>query len=254
MKKPSKSLWPRLALAMGVALLSLGAIGCPPYPLEPGTDCWETQTGTQQRLKTLPAGFFGEVDGQKSNAMPNPLIELAGLPLDPGVVSEVCGCPEEVEYDVTWLDPHGVPTEPDSGHAVTQVKTPTTPVDTCIRRTVAADVKKEGVALKVDIELVKLSLQSVNPIEVEYGHGKPDVQRPKKSFDVFITESGTQKAGSMTFTTNSIASGKAKGDSLLGNLFVNYDVEFREVGNPANTFSRTGLSLKFSGTKGNFTR
>jgi hypothetical protein len=120
MGRSAKTHWPLLALAAGVALLTLGANGCPPYPLEPGTDCWHTETGTQQRFKTLPAGFFGEVNGEKSNPVINPLIELTGN-VDPADVEDLlkkCGCPEKVEYEVSWLDRHGNPVDPDSKHRV----------------------------------------------------------------------------------------------------------------------------------------
>jgi hypothetical protein len=260
MGRSTKTLLPVLALAAGVALLSLGARGCPPQPLEPGVDCWHTETGTQQRFKTLPPGTFGSLDGTEktqSNPVTTQSIELTGN-VDPADVEDLlakCGCPEEVEYDITWLDPHGVETDPNSGHAVTQVKTPTTTVDTCIRRTARANVQNKGVASQVEIQLVAVRLKSVNPIEVTYGGGPP-ASRPKKYFDVFVTESGTQKVGKMTLTTNTIANGKANGDVLLGSLPVHYDVTFREVGNPTNEYYLKDLSLRLVNkvTGGKFVR
>ena len=258
MRKPFRKQLPLpLAFAM-IALLSLGQ-ACGPGPLEPGTDCWKTDTGTQQSLRTLPAGFFNQPGdtGPKSDAIPNPLIELMGNPLSVDDVANVCNCPESVDYTITWLDPHGTPVPSDSRHAVSQQVTRTTSIDTCIRRTVAANVGETGTALDVAIELVKLSLKSVEPLTVTYGGGPPGGgppggrpsggppgdPPPTKQFDVFVTESGTQRPGQMTFTTNTISGGQANGNTSMGVLHIDYDVTFVEVGNPGNTFPRPGLTL-----------
>lgn len=250
MREPTRKLWSPFVLLMAVALPSLGAIGCDAV-IEEGTDCWQTEAGTFQRLPTLPANFFGE----GSDAIPtaHAVIELEGVPLDPAFVAapypEGCGCPEDVEVELVWVDRHGSPVAGDSAHRVRQVPNLETEVDTCIRRGQNARFRNQGDAVKVDVELVALSLKSVEPLEVTYKAKGPE-EGPTKLFDVFVTQGASQKKGSMTLTAGSVQARKAKGDILLENLPITYDVEFREHGGTA-TFSKTDLTTKLrSGTGG----
>jgi hypothetical protein len=212
--------------------------------LKLGTDCWQTEPGTEQRLGTVPANFFGE----GSKAIPTPTIKFKGVPLSPQRVSDPppkgCGCPAKVDVKITWLDRHGNVAK-NMMHAVKQVVDATTKVDTCVRRTKNATFKAKGVAQKVDIQLVALSLQSVEPLRVSYKSG------PDKLFDVFVTESGTQDIGTMTLTPTSLSARRAKGNVKLGMLHIRYDVKFVERGGKLS-FSMTGERLQLVNTPGTF--
>lgn len=253
MRKPFRKLW--LLICALVAVFALPSLQAQPpgAVLKVGTDCWQTETGTEQRLHTIPAGFFGT----GSQAVPNPTIKFKGVPLPTSRVKGAykstdkppnCGCPEKVDTKITWLDPHGNPTN-DMRHAVKQVVDETTKVDTCVRRTTSARLRGKA-PQKVSILLVALSLQSVEPLRVTFKHPGtlPDTF---KDFDVFVTESGTQRAGSLTFTPESVAGGKAKGNTKLGSLHITYDVKFVEHGGAA-TFTMTNQRLQLVNTKGTF--
>jgi hypothetical protein len=252
MKSPFRKRWLLLsALVIPLALPSLEAqeqqAVAPAQEaavLKEGSDCWQTEPGTQQRLRTLPANFFG----QGSKAVPNPTIKFKGVPLPPARVKDPfpkgCGCPEKVDTKITWLDPHGNVTR-DMRHAVKQVVDQTTKVDTCVHRKTNANFKGRGVAQKVDIQLVALSLQSIEPLKVTYTNGST------KLFDVFVTESGPQDTGTMTFTPTSFNARRAKGNVKLGALHITYDVKFVEHGGTA-TFSVTGQRLQLVNTPGTF--
>lgn len=242
-----------LSSVIALVLLSVGAAAAQPAAPPPGrpeiplgSDCWQTQKGTQQRLPAFPAGFFGAGSG----AVPPATIQLQGVPLDPAFVAAPyprgCGCPEHVTTTITWLDPHNNPTR-DMRHAVKQVVDRKTEVDTCVHRKTNAKFKGKGVAVKVDIELVALSLKSVTPLTVSYRGAPPTT----KQFDVFVKQSSPpQNTGTMTFTP---AAGHRNGDVNLGRLPVKYDVSFVQTGGGGATFSRTGQRLVFEGTRGTFT-
>jgi hypothetical protein len=235
------------ALLIALALLSAGAaVAQPPGPpgrpeIPEGSDCWQTQKGTEQRLAAFPAGFFGT----GSAAIPPRTIQFQGVPLDPAFVAAAypkgCGCPEHVTTTITWLDPHNNPTR-DMRHAVKQVIDRKTDIDTCIHRKTNAKFQGQGKAVKVDIELVALSLKSVSPLTVSYRGGTT------KAFDVFIKQSSPpQQTGTMTFTP---APGNKKGDVKLGQLHIKYDAKFVGPGG-SPTFTRTD-KLTLAGTNGKF--
>jgi hypothetical protein len=244
MQESSRKLW-LLPSALMIAL-ALPSLAAPPEEavIKEGSDCWQTETGTEQRLHTLPAGFFGN----GSNAVPNPTVRFQGEPLAvnrvKGAYPPNCGCPNKVDTKITWLDPHGNQTR-DMRHAVKQVVDETTKVDTCIRRKTNAKFKGKGVAQKVDIQLVALSLKSVEPLKVSYKDGHT------KSFDIWVTESGTQDTGTMTFTPKSLDKRLAKGDVKLGSLHITYDVKFVEHGGTA-TYSLKDQKLHLVNTPGTF--
>lgn len=236
-------------LAMALLMAKLSAAQPPQFAIPEGTDCWHTEAGTEQRLATLPAGFFGP----GSKAVPKTTIALVGVPLPAAFVAapfpQGCGCPQNVTTVITWLDPHGNPTN-DARHAVKQVVDQTTTVDTCIRRTVNASFPGQGASKQVNIVLVALSLKSVKPLTVSFSKG------PDRKFDVFVKQSGRQRPGSMTLTAGGLQGGKRTGNARLRNLHITYDVEFREVV-PAGTRPivkrLTGQRLTLTGTKGTFT-
>lgn len=250
MREPSRKL--RLlssVLAIAIVLLSAGAAGAQPpvKEVKVGTDCWQTQPGTQHTIATLPAGFFGP----GSPALAKVVIKFKGKPLTPtevtGPFPPNCACSED-NVKITWLDRHGNPVGPDRMiHAVTEVVT--TNVDTCVRRTTTAKITKKGPtgAVKVDLQLVQLSLQSETPLEVKLRGGSV------KKYDVFVTESARQPSGGsqMTLTPSHVDAKKASGDVKLGNLHFNYDVEFKPVGGGPSVFMR-GKALKLANTRGTF--
>lgn len=251
MRQPSSKRWSRtLASVLFLAVVGLTLQACPQPELAEGTDCWHTEPGTFQKLPTLPANFFG----QGSRAIPNPTVQFEGLALDPTFVSDPypqgCGCPQNVDVEVTWQDRHGSPVAGDSAHAVKQVVTPTTTVDTCIRRKTRASFNR-GQATKVDVELVALSLQSIEPLEVSYRGEPPQGEETTRLFDVFVTQSASQKqqGGTMTFTPGKIRNGRADGDVNLDDLRITYDLRF-VAQDGSGEFTRTGLSTRLRSPNG----
>ncbi|MCP4202193.1 MAG: hypothetical protein GY769_09685 [bacterium] len=240
MKKSSKYAWAgQIALAI-VATAFIGA-GCPP-DIPPGTDCWVTQPGTAQTVQ-IPHNFFGPASDPVNTVIP-----LEGLPLSGAEVLN-CGCTDDVEIE--WVDRHGNPTDPNSGHAVEQRVNPTDPFDTCIWRKVTANWDGENVGVDVEIELRQLSLKSVEPLEVTWHETTDPVPSMTKLFDVFVTESATQNGGSMTFTPDDLTCNKAEGGITLGDLPVKWDVRFVEVGGGIER-TITDQPLILAGTLGDF--
>jgi hypothetical protein len=248
MQRPSRKLWLLISALVVVFGLSSLEAWAQDAVLKEGSDCWQTQPGTQQRLHTIPAGFFGP----GSQAVPNPTINFKGVPLPTekvkGAFPPNCGCPDKVDVKITWTDPHGNVTR-DMRHAVKQHVDESTKVDTCVHRMNSAAFRGKGASRKVEIQLVALSLTSVEPLKVTYRN--PGAANTTKSFDVFVTESGTQDKGDITLTANSVNRRLAKGKVKLGNLHITYDVKFVEHGGTA-TFTMTGQKLHLVNTLGTF--
>jgi len=248
MQTPSRKLWLLISALVVVFGLSSLEAWAQNAVLREGSDCWQTEPGTQQRLHTIPAGFFG----RGSQAVPNPTIKFKGVPLPTarveGAFPPNCGCPDKVDVNITWTDQHGNVTK-DMRHAVKQHVDESTKVDTCVHRMNSATFRGKGASQKVEIQLVALSLTSVGPLKVTYKN--PGAANTTKSFDVFVTESGTQDKGDMTLTANSVRRRLAKGNVKLGNLHITYDVKFVEHGGTA-TFTMTGQKLKLVNTPGTF--
>jgi hypothetical protein len=223
------------ALVIALVLPSLEARASDLIP--EGTDCWATKSPGTEATFTLPANFFG--DGSK--AMPHVSISFKGLPLTPEVVKTKCGC--QVNTKIDYIDRHGNVGGQKTVHTVSSRTTETTDVDTCVRRTKSAKFHGKGVSERVDIQLVKLSLQSEKPLVATYKDGKT------KSFNVFVTESGPQDTGTMTFTPKTIDKLSA-GDVRLGRLHITYDVTFKEVAPGTATFTLKDQKLQLTnGTK-----
>ena len=234
-----------LTLVIALALLSAAAaVAAPPVKdVKVGTDCWQTQDGTEQTIATIPAGFFCA----GSKAISKARIEFKGKPLSVQDVNGKCGCPKQVDTKITWTDRHGnAITDPNRMvHAVTQHVDESTKVDTCVRRTTTAKLTKKNEVVTVNLQLIALSLESKSPIQVTCGDGS------KKEFTVFVTQSASQPRGSqMTFTPKSLDAKKADGDVKLKSLHISYDVEFKPKSGPS-LFMR-GKSLKLENTLGTF--
>jgi hypothetical protein len=247
MRKSYRKLWLLAsALVLMLALPSLAAqppeaAAKPAGPeIKEGTDCWHTAAGTQAVI-TIPQDTLG----RGSKRMNNVTIKLKSLPLSVDDVKNKCGC--QVDTKIEYIDPHGNVLPEKTIHAVQQRTTETTDVDTCVRRTKNAKFHGKGVAVRVDIQLVKLSLQSEQPLKAAYDHG------PAKSFDVKVTESGPQDTGTMTFTPTTLGA-HPKGNVRLGQLHITYDVTFTEVRPGTSTYTLHGqkLTLKNGRRPGTF--
>lgn len=249
MQTPLRKLWLSIStLAVVFGLSSLEVVRAQESVLKAGSDCWQTEPGTLQRLHTIPAGFLG----RGSQAVPNPTIKFKGVPLPVdrvrGAFPPKCGCPDKVDVKITWTDMHGNVTN-DMRHAVKQHVDESTKVDTCVHRMTSARFRGKGASQKVEIQLVALSLASVEPLVVTYKNpGRPDTT---KRFDVFVTESGTQDKGDITFTANSVEHRLAKGNVKLGALHVTYNVKFVEE-RGTETYTLTGQKLHLVNTPGTF--
>ena len=251
MREPSRKTRLLFASVTTLALLCAVAAGAQPVKeIKVGTDCWKTEPGTEHTIATLPAGFFGA----GSQALSNKVIKFKGKPLTPtevtGPFPPNCACAED-NLTITWRDRHGNVVGPDRMvHAVT--KDVTTAVDTCVRRTTTTKITKKGPtgAVKVNLLLVQLSLQSEAPLEVTFKVGGAT---STKKYDVFVTESAPQPRGNsqMTLTPSHVDAKKASGDVKLGSLHFGYDVEFRPVGGGRSIFMR-GKTLKLANTRGTF--
>jgi len=219
MSSPSRKLWVLFAvLAIALALPSLaqppGAAGKPEGPgIKEGTDCWVTDPGKTEATLFLPRDACGA--GSKPAHVH---FALKGVPLSLAD-AKACGC--QVDTMITYLDPHGNVLQERTRHAVKQVTTETTKVDTCIRRSKDAKFHGKGVAEKVDIQLVQLSLQSEKPVPCG-----------TKTFTICVTESSVQdtdKPSSMTFTPTTLGR-LSKGNVKLERLHIRYDVTFIAAG------------------------
>ena len=218
MRKPSRKSW-LLVSALVIALVSPslaqapGAAAKPEGPgIKEGTDCWQTQPGTQATL-FLPPDACGA--GSKPAHV---TVALKGVPLSVDD-AKACGC--QVDTKITYVDPHGNVLPEKTVHAVKQITTETTKVDTCIRRSKDAKFHGKGVAEKVDIQLVQLSLQSEKPVPCG-----------TKTFTICVTESSVQdtdKPSSMTFTPTTLGR-LSKGNVKLERLHIRYDVTFIAAG------------------------
>jgi hypothetical protein len=214
-------------LASSLAAQAPEAAARPEVPgIKLGTDCWETTKGTQAEL-FLPAGACGA--GSKPAHV---TVGIKGVPLTVAE-AKACGC--QVDTKIEYIDPHGVTSSEKTRHAVKQVTTETTKVDTCVRRTKNAKFPAQAVPVKVDIQLVQLSLQSVQPIDCN-----------NKKFTLCITESSKQPdgGGTMTFTPSTVGR-LSKGSVKLGQLHIRYDVTFiAPGGNCADLPKGTLFTLK----------
>jgi len=175
----------------------------------------------------LPPGFFGAIGGDPSDPFARADIPLEGNP----PVDKFERFPPPLV--VQWVDTHGNAVGPDSVHKVNQILVPenTGKADTVVRRNDDAIFNGVGDAPTIDIEIVALSLQSVDPIVVTYGGAGV------KLWDVFVTldETAFQPVGSMDLTSDTFVDGVSVSGSIDNlDLPVAYKVTFREVQDPGN--------------------
>jgi hypothetical protein len=187
-----------------------------------GCDCYETEVGTKVDIPTLPQGFFGNNGGFPSDPLTPGGWPMRGEPLPSAVVATLC--PNSVVFETIWVDQHGTPVSPDDVHKVGQVHVATYPnIDSVVCRPGATPVPPVGGSAPVPIELVELSLVSVNPITVTYNGGNPT------QWNVIVTENGPSPGGLMTITTTGQVPGAIQGGMTLGTLPVQYQISFQEI-------------------------
>ncbi len=189
-------------------------------------------------------------------AVPGPPDPTQLFPLPPGLTPPT----GIVGFRVTWLDPHGTVVGPDSKHKVTQLVEPILgvwPFDTVIERKSAADIAGVGDETTIPIEIVWLSLKSVQPVDLgDPAHTQVDVYaglhpgsqiegKTKLTSTTLAGEAGTIDLGLKGTTSDDPAS-----PDFLG-LPVIYDVLFIPHGMdpiPANVIYRQdGVVAMFHG-------
>jgi hypothetical protein len=221
-----------------LAALSLLMVGTAQAQVEAGVDCWETQVGSSASVGPFPPGFFGDVGGMLSDPLPDMLVFVEGVPLPPAT----CPCDDE---PVEWFDEHGNPVEPDDIHKVSQKDAD---YDTCVERPTDADFGGGvGVPESVPIEIIELSLKSVDPIVVTYNGGN------NTDCDLFIELDGAQGLGSIEMIPSSLGPGST-GSMELEGLPVNLRISYLCTGPGATGASQTqgGLNTNFEGSTGKF--
>ena len=194
---------------------------------DPGDTAIDLGTDPGGDNPPLPPGFFGTIGPVPSD----PFVQV-GIPLEgnPPVEDFMQFQPPLV---LDWVDPHGNVVGPDSVHAVGQQLVPlnTHIYDTVVRRNDDAVFNAVADAPTVDIEIVALSLQSVDPIVVHYG------SEGVRLWDVFVTldETAVQPVGSMDLTSDTFVDGVSVSGSIDNlDLPVAFKVTFQEVDNPGN--------------------
>ena len=222
-------------MILAVMLLVAPAAQAAPVTIPGDFDAFKTEGPTSVDIPRMPVpggpsfpeGFFGMKGVIPSDPIlpPNPsdpdgIVTAFRIPLQGHPAGLPALLPQEifdsVFFTTKWVDQHGNEVGPDSVHKVNQVQEPTClpfpcNFDTVVRRTGDATFNGVGETQEVPIEIVALSLMSINPIEVTYGGA------PSSFFDVFVTLSpGPQLTGKMGLISTSIGRGTVQGDLNLG--------------------------------------
>lgn len=196
-----------------------------------GTDCWQTEPGTNAAIPPLPAGFFGPLCA----AYPGALVPMTGGTLTPEELAN-CDCPPSPPTEVTFVDVHGDPVPAGSIHAVSQVPFQAPTPDTCVRRKQDATFPGGvGVPETIPIELIELSLVSVNPITV-------NCPGPTL-WNVFVTEDGVQAEGTMELTPTVLVPA-AQGVATVPNLPVDVRFRFEPVGGGSPVVQTANVNMQ----------
>ena len=184
-----------------------------------GLDAFLTGSPTTTDTPELPPGFFGVTLAGPSDPIP----AVPDFPVESYPFPDVCGLPnpfpvDQLELDIEWVDPHGNVVGPDSQHAVgtkEKVIVPTPPYnfDTVVRRNNAIDLSNPGESEPVEIEMVWLSLRSVDPIPVSYGGGSDTT-----FYDVYVCLSDVVPPvkGRVMFEAVTATPGEVTGTSDIG--------------------------------------
>lgn len=171
--------------------------------IEAGHVFFQSQPESVLNLGNVPAGFFGTVEGEPSDAieLSNPLrVPIEGRPTGPmGLVGSNLGDMQDV-----WTAPMGSHW---IVHTVGSIRASSPGVkdtDTIVRLTNSLTLDYVGDTGTIGLEMVSLSLQSQAPIEVTYGG-----DRYSASFHVIsvLDPKVTQRQGTMTVTRTGDRSG-----------------------------------------------
>jgi hypothetical protein len=141
-----------LTIAVIVAVMFLMPLAVHAVTIVEGFDFWNT---TEAEVEILGVGMVP----LKGLPFPpdNPFFPLPPIPIIGGAL-------------FLNLDRHGNEVGPDSRHKVSQILRPdVTPFDTIVRRKAGVDISGVGSEADVPIEIVWLSLMSVNPIDIGFG-------------------------------------------------------------------------------------
>jgi hypothetical protein len=216
-----------------VAALVFGPLRAGAVDITAGFDGAIAQAGTRIAIGPLPAGFFGP--GSDPFSQTDVAFEgdpsASGQDGDPGI-------------EFTW--PPGNCLEKSGGGfslCISMIKnmTPSTPVDTLIERLEDGSVTPGQPVADIDIEIVELSLKSVDPITVDFNGGATS-----KDYDVHVDLDGVQTGGTITLTATSFTAGDeiATGTTVV-DVNIGYSIYFEEVGNPSNNMTIGGLNGDF---------
>ena len=204
-----------------------------PLLIRAGDDLFESPAGqsfvTVPVTTPIPSGFFGMKSGTPSDPVSG-TISLQGLPL---TNTTPTGSQE--------FQPHGQFGELAllARHGVLATSQGTGRPDTLVRRLSDATLGDIGgttaPSATIPIEIVALSLVSVQPIQVTYGGGNPSF------FDVFVDlPPSTQSTGAMTISRTGAFSG-----TLMSTLPVNSRVTFVNRAGPSGTDQPQGPLNRF---------
>ena len=194
-----------------VLLVGRGEAG--PLVIQPGEDGFVTQPGSIAPLPSLPAGFFGNINGTDSDATAAVDITVVS---GPDLVALV-----EVTTFLTGEGCHGHAGQLNSGHCYEQRLETLVPIyDTVIQRS-GGTIANEGDSLNASIEFVHLSLMSASPLEVTYG------AEGSLLYDILVEldeEGGAQTLGTLALNRTTSFAG-----TMDTSLPVRYKVTFTEV-------------------------
>ncbi len=205
-----------------------------------GIDAFRSEVPTWFELPEFPPGSFGRVDGTESDAVLSSEFPLMGYPYP-----DVFGPPDpfppsQLQYQTTWVDRHGNRVGPDSEHKVsgsTRVIVPDPPYnfDTVVRRNSAATFTNPGDEAVIGVEMLWLSLKSVDPLEITFAGSDDPGDPPPKYYDIYVGLSAMpQVVGRMSATAVEMGrAGEVTGTLDLGAVGDEIDVEFGEYGDPS---------------------
>lgn len=237
-----------LLIEMLFAAQSLHAVTIPA-----GYDFFITGAGTHVEIGTepggdnppIPLGFFGVKNGSPSDTFSG-VVDLKSF-FGPNLIYPYPSPfpPFQNIFRTKWLDPHGNEVGPNSAHKVQQVLEPIDPFDTIIQRKDSATLANAGDSTEVEIEIIWLSLVSIDPIKVTYG------PEPSSFFDVYVglSDSTPQQQGK-TRLTATVPGGSegtvdlgSKTDPVLG-LPLIYDVYFFDVNDSSTKYKISNVPAR----------
>ena len=187
---------------VGQVLLDIDpASNAVPLVMPAGTDYFQTPAnGTAMVLPAIPAGFFGQLGGVPSDAVSTRPVPLVGTPRPP---TQFTGSSLFVPDDNCF-----------QSLTVSHCFSYTTQrelADTVVERKEDIVLNNIGDTASVPIEIVSLSLTSVEPIQVTYGGSNPQF------FDIFVdlAEDTTQPSGEMVATRSRTAADTGSSNTTL---------------------------------------